>query len=138
MKKPFALLPLITILVLCFTSICVPAADIDTVREVFVRPDEETVKRWLYDREIVVVKRQLWFDRKEKIEPGKIAKLSAQGGSVFQKPPPFANYAASIWRFEYPAGKDQINHYTVVIEYEWSVKLLSVERKFVKAIITGP
>lgn len=113
-------------------------ADMD-LREPIVRPDPEMVKRWLHNFEIVVAKRSLWFDRKEKIEPSKISKVAAQGGSVFQKPSPLANYATSVWRFDYPDGKEKLNSYTVVIEYEWAMKLLGgIERKFVKAIVTGP
>ncbi len=98
---------------------CASAADLDSLREPVIRPNEETVKRWLYNFEIVVEKRSLWFDRKAKIEPSKILNLTTSGGSVFQKLPPMANYAVTTRAFEYPDGKGRTNKYVVVIEYEW-------------------
>lgn len=129
---------LVAILLLC-SNWCIPAADFDSIREPLIRPNEETVKRWLYNVEIVVEKRSYWFDRKTKIEPSKILNLSTSGGSIFQKPPPLANYAITVRAFEYPDGKGRTNKYVVVIEYEWSASLTGIERKFIKvASITGP
>ena len=113
------------------------AADMDALREPIVRPNAETVRRWLFNYEIVVAKRSLWFDRKANIEPSKITNIAAQGGSVFQKPPPLANYATSVWRFEYPDGNGKTNSYAVFIEYEWSVGVTGIDRKFVKAIVSN-
>ena len=126
------------ILVLSCAAQSTTAADFDTIREPVIRPNEETVKRWLYNFEIVVEKRSLWFDRKAKIEPSKILNLAISGGSIYQKLPPLANYAITTRSFEYPDGKGKTNKYMVVIEYEWSVGLTGVERKFIKAIVTGP
>jgi|GEM_PF-2867415 len=118
---------------------CASAADFDSVREPVIRPNEETVRRWLYNFEIVVEKRSLWFDRKAKIEPSKILNMVASGGSVFQKPPPMANYAITTLSFEYPDGKGKANKYVVVVEYEWSVGFTGIDRKFKKVIsVTGP
>lgn len=118
---------------------CASAADFDSVREPVIRPNEETVRRWLYNLEIVVEKRSLWIDRKAKIEPSKILNMVASGGSVFQKPPPMANYAITTLSFEYPDGKGKANKYVVVVEYEWSAGLTGIDRKFKKVIsLTGP
>lgn len=117
------------------------AVDLDSLREPVIRPNEETVKRWLYNFEIVVEKRSLWFDRKAKIEPSKILNLTTSGGSVFQKLPPMANYAITTRAFEYPDGKGKTNKYVVVIEYEWSSSFpfTNIDRKFIKvASVTGP
>lgn len=107
-------------------------------REVVVRPNLETVKRWLYNHEIIVARRKLWFDRIDRIEPSKIANITAEGGSVFQKLLPGTNFASSVWRFEYPDGNGKTNSYAVFIEYEWSVGVTGIDRKFVKAIVSGP
>ncbi|NBR87971.1 MAG: hypothetical protein EBS84_19055 [Proteobacteria bacterium] len=117
----------------------VQAADIDSIREPVIRPNEETVRRWLYNIEIVVEKRTFWADRKAKIEPSKILNMTTSGGSIYQKPPPLANYAITTRTFEYPDGKGKTNKYVVVIEYEWSASLTGIERKFLKiASIIGP
>lgn len=113
--------------------------DVDILREPVIRPDEETVKRWLFNTEIVMEKRSLWFDRKAKIDPSKILTLKVSGGSIFQKVPPLANYAITTRTFAYPDGYGKTNKYVVVIEYEWSATLKGVERKFVKvSSISGP
>ena len=123
---------------LCLGS-CASAADIDSIREPVIRPNEETVRRWLYNIEIVVEKRTFWPDRKAKIEPSKILNMTTSGGSIYQKPPPLANYAITTRTFEYPDGKGKTNKYVVVIEYEWSASLTGIERKFLKvASIIGP
>ena len=117
----------------------VQAADIDSIREPVIRPNEETVRRWLYNIEIVVEKRTFWADRKAKIEPSKILNMTTSGGSIYQKPPPLANYAITTRTFEYPDGKGKTNKYVVVIEYEWSASITGIERKFLKvASIIGP
>lgn len=117
----------------------IPAADFDSIREPVIRPNEETVKRWLYNVEIVVEKRTFWADRKVKIEPSKILNMATSGGSIYYKPPPLANYAITTRSFEYPDGKGKTNKYVVVIEYEWSASLTGIERKFLKvATIIGP
>ncbi|MEQ2006938.1 MAG: hypothetical protein ABMA26_09070, partial [Limisphaerales bacterium] len=105
------------------------AADIDSIREPVIRPNEETVRRWLYNFEIVVEKRTFWTDRKAKIEPSKILNMTTSGGSIYQKPPPLANYAITTRTFEYPDGKGKTNKYVVVIEYEWSARITGIERK---------
>ncbi|TXT46375.1 MAG: hypothetical protein FD140_4511 [Limisphaerales bacterium] len=117
------------------------AADLDSIREPVIRPNEETVRRWLYNFEIVVEKRTFWTDRKAKIEPSKILNMTTSGGSIYQKPPPWANYAITTRTFEYPDGKGKTNKYVVVIEYEWSSSFpfTSVDRKFLKvASVIGP
>jgi hypothetical protein len=117
----------------------VPAADLDTIREPVIRPTEETVKKWLQGVEITLERRSLWFDRKEKLDPAKLLDLTVTGGSIIQKPPPFANYGVTTRSFDYPDGKGGKNRYVVVIEYEWSFSLTKIERKFSKIIsLTGP
>lgn len=126
---------------LAWVSWCSSAADIDSIREPVIRPNEETVRRWLYNFEIVVEKRTFWTDRKAKIEPSKILNMTTSGGSIYQKPPPWANYAITTRTFEYPDGKGKTNKYVVVIEYEWSSSFpfTSVDRKFLKvASVIGP
>lgn len=130
----------IAVLIVC-ANWCTPAADIDSIREPVIRPNEETVRRWLYNFEIVVEKRSFWSDRKAKIEPSKILNLATSGGSIYYKLPPLANYAITTRSFEYPDGKGKTNKYVVVIEYEWSSSFpfTSIDRKFLKvASITGP
>ena len=129
-----AVIVVVALVVTCFHVL---AADLDSIREPIVRPNTETLKKWLYGQEIVLEKRTLWFDRTEKLDPGKWAKLSAQGGSVVAKTVG-TNIATSIWSFEYPDGKGRTNKYVVAVEYEWTLRLGSIDRVFLKAIITGP
>lgn len=114
-------------------------ADLDSVREPIVRPNEETVKKWLHGLEITVEKRSLWFDRKEKLDSTKVRDHAVTGGSIFQKPAPFANYGITTRSFGYPDGKGKANRYVVVIEYEWSAGLTGIDRKFTKVVsLIGP
>ena len=115
---------------LCFDS--------DALREPIVRPNAETLKRWMYNQVIIIHKHSLWFDTTAQIEPSKVASLAAQGGFVYQKPPPFANYATSIWTFEYPDEKGNKQKYTVTATYYWGVALTGIDRTLSKMIITGP
>lgn len=127
----------ITLMLSLILGVC-HAADLDSIREPVIRPNDETVKRWLYNLEIILEKHNLWFDRTAKIEPSKILNLKTSGGSIYQKPPPLANYAITTRSFEYPDGSGANHKYVVVIEYEWSVTLAGIDRKFSKATITGP
>ncbi|MEI6390740.1 MAG: hypothetical protein WCT12_06510 [Verrucomicrobiota bacterium] len=96
------------------------------------------VKRWLLSQTIVLEKRPWWFNRTGKINSSNILNLTAQGGSVFLKPPPFANYATSVWTFRYPDGSRATNLYTATITYEWSARFSGIQRKFQAVILTGP
>ena len=132
-------MPRVLTLVLLLPALCLSlhAADLDNIREPIVRPNTETLKKWLYGQEIVLEKRTLWLNRTEKLDPGKWMKLSAQGGSVVAKTVG-TSIATSIWSFEYPDGKGATNKYVVAVEYEWTLKLGSIDRVFLKAIVTGP
>lgn len=130
--------PLFILLTLLSTLASFHAAA-DDPRELVIRPNEETVKRWLYNAEIVLEKRSVWFDRKGKIDPAQILNLTTAGGSVYVKLPPLANYAFTTRTFEYPDGKGKTNKYVIVIEYEWSMGITGVDRKFSKvASLVGP
>ena len=133
MRKLFLLLYCAFLSIHCF------AIDSDTFREPIVRPNESTLKSWLFNQQIIINPHKYWVDTTSKIAPERIVKLAAQGGSVFQKPPPFSNYATSVWTFEYPGETGHQQKYTATVTYMWTVTLFSgIDRKLSKIIITGP
>jgi len=132
MKK--ALFISIIALLTCIRGFCL---DTDALREPIVRPNVDTLKQWMYNQTIVIHK-GFFFDSKAAIEPSKIANVVAQGGFVFQKPPPFANYATSVWTFDYPDEKSKEQQYTVTATYAWALTFTGINRTLDKMIITGP
>lgn len=128
---------IIALLILITGNHCV-CFDSDSLREPIIRPNAETLKRWLYNQTIIIHRHSLWFNSTANIEPSKVTSLAAQGGFVFQKPPPFANYATSIWSFEYPDEKNIEQKYIATVTYSWAFTFSGINRTVNKVIITGP
>lgn len=110
------------------------------VMDTLVRPADETVKGWIAGKTIVVVKHGwYWPDKSEKLDPAKIRNFSFVSMQLTDHTlnPMAQSEAVAVYEFDYEsAGK--VNHYALLVKFNWTLHVGSVERKSESVDIVGP